>query len=39
VKAAFASYYKTNKEKIEAAQAANQPKADAIGDQMAKHAA
>jgi hypothetical protein len=39
VKAAFASYYKTNKEKINAAQAANQPKADSIGDQMAKHAA
>ena len=39
VKAAYASYYKVNKEKINAAQAANQPKADAIGDQMAKHAA
>ena len=39
VKAAYASYYKTNKEKINAAPTENQPKADVIGDQLAKYAA
>jgi len=39
VKAAYASYYKVHKEKINAAQAVNQPEPDLIGYQMAKYVA